>query len=126
MSLQLSIPCVNCGTALEPLARGATSVRCPVCGFLNDLSAPAQALAFTRDSLESSLGDLISRARAGGLTSDEILAALRDELEFAAELASGGRRIFVQIVDLGPHEGPAAPQPTRDRAVALRGRALGG
>jgi hypothetical protein len=33
--------------------------------------------------------------------SQEIVAVLRDELEFEAELGAPGRRMLVQIIDLG-------------------------
>jgi hypothetical protein len=126
MSPQLSLSCVNCGTTLQQPARGLSSVLCPVCHLLNDVRPAAQATIFSRDALERGLGDLITRARAGGLGDDEILAALRDELEFTAELTHAGHQICVQIVDLGPQAGQNTRQPVRDRAATLRSRTLGG
>ncbi|HMQ30948.1 MAG TPA: hypothetical protein PKD53_09475 [Chloroflexaceae bacterium] len=126
MSSQQAIVCANCGTTMEPPQPGTTSVRCRVCQLVNEIGAAPQTLAFTRDSLEHSLGNLLAQARAGGLTSDEIVATLRDELEFAAELAHVGRQICVQIIDLGPSEGQTVQQPVRDRTTVLRGRAVGG
>jgi LSD1 subclass zinc finger protein len=125
MSYELSIQCGNCGTTLQVPAAGATTVQCPVCRFVNDVSSAAQPPMFTRESLEHSLGALIEQARAGGLTSDEIVATLRDELEFAADLAHFGRHMCVQIIDLGPQEVQGARLPVRDRSSLLRGRSLG-
>ncbi len=125
MRAQPSIRCVNCGTALEAPPEGAAGVICPVCQFMNDLRAPA-VLALTHDSFEAQLGDLISQARASGLRADEIVRVLRDELEFAAELASGGRQLTVQIIDLGPLDADLLRRPVRDRTSMLRGRAVGG
>jgi phage FluMu protein Com len=126
MSDEPSIRCLNCGTKLAAPAQGATSVRCTVCGLLNNVGEPLPAHSFTRDSFEYSLGDLIVQARASGLTDDEIIEALRDELEFAAELVHAGRQMYVQIIDLGPQEGQAAQAPAGDRATLLRSRAVGG
>jgi hypothetical protein len=126
MSLQRPLTCVNCGTALQPPVRGSTGIHCPVCHLLNDVGATAQPALLTRDALERGLSDLVAQARAGALSDEEILATLRDELEFAAELANADRYISVQIVDLGPREGQVAQQPVRDRTTVLRSRALGG
>lgn len=125
MREQPSIRCLNCGTALEAPPEGAAGVICPVCQYLNDLQAPA-VLALTADSFEARLGDLIGQARSSGLAPDEIVRVLRDELEFAAELASTGRHLTVQIIDLGPLDAEALRRPTRDRTSILRGRAVGG
>jgi LSD1 subclass zinc finger protein len=121
---QPSIVCVNCGTMLEA-PEGAAGVICPVCQFYNDLSVSA-TLGLTPDALEAQLGDLIARARASGLTLDDIVRVLRDELEFAAELASGGRHLYVQILDLGPLESQGLQRPVRDRGALLRGRSTTG
>lgn len=124
MTTAVSIQCVNCGTALAP-APDETSVECPVCHFINDVSAAPQSLMTNRTTLEHSLGDLIAQARAGGLTNEEIVETLRDELEFAAELTFAGRNMCVQIIDLGPQESQLTRQPARNRSALLRGRAIG-
>lgn len=123
MSGPTTICCGNCGTALDKIPPGAAGVYCPVCQFYNDLSERPRALAVSADALGSSLGSLVTQARAGGLADDEIVRVLREELEFAAELAQAGRQIFVQIVDLGPSEQLAPARPARTRA--LRGRVVG-
>lgn len=120
----LAIRCVNCGTALELPPEGVAGVTCPVCGYLNELNA-TEALHLTADTLEGELGDLIGRARVSGITNDEIVRILRDELEFAAELASGGRHLTVQILDLGPLEVAGLHRPARERSNPLRGRSVG-
>lgn len=117
--------CVNCGTPLELPPEGESGVRCPVCGLFNDLDAPLPELIPTPDALVARLDDLIALAQASGLTQEEIIGVLRDELEFAAELASDGRHLHVQIIDLGPLEMQSLERPVRDRARMLRGRAVG-
>lgn len=125
MREQLTVRCLNCGTPLEAPAEGATGVECPVCHFTNDLGAPP-AFAMSTESFEARLGELIGQARVGGLAADEIVRVLRDELEFAAELASGGRQLTVQIIDLGPLDVEVLRRPARDRTSTLRGRTVGG
>lgn len=120
-----SIRCVNCGTSLNLPPEGASGVRCPVCGLFNDFSAPLPELIPTPDALVARLGDLITLAQASGLTQEEIIGVLRDELEFAAELSSDGRHLHVQIIDLGPLEMRSLERPGRDRGRLLRGRAVG-
>jgi hypothetical protein len=121
-----SIQCVNCGTALELSRADAGGVFCPVCHLFNDFSEPVFELVLTADALEAQLGTVIAQARASGLPLDEIIRVLRDELEFAAELASDGRHLHVQIIDLGPLEARSMERPVRDRSSMLRGRAVGG
>ena len=52
--------------------------------------------------LRTQLDALRRLARAQGVKSEEILEALREELEFAAELANRGRRLVAVLVDMGP------------------------
>lgn len=124
MRAQPLIYCVNCGTALGFPLEGVAGVTCPVCQLFNELRAP-ERLTLTPDALEARLGDLIGQARAGGMPPDEIVRVLREELEFAAELASAGRHLCVQIIDLGPLESQGLQRPVRDRGAMLRGRAIG-
>lgn len=120
----LPMRCVNCGTMLEPPAlSGAADVICPVCNYhMASDAQSAAAHALTAAELETQLGALVVEARESGVPSEEIVRVLRDELEFAAELAHAGRRLTVQIIDLGPQEGQGLARPVRDRSSVLRGR----
>lgn len=121
----LTFNCVNCGTVLEQADSSIGSVVCPVCHFINEVRAASEPGEFTFDTLEHELGALIDHARSSGIGLDEIVRALRDELEFTAELASSGRNLSVQIIDLGPMESQGLQRPVRDRGAMLRGRAVG-
>ena len=121
----LSFNCVNCGTVLEQPDNGVGSVVCPVCHFVNELRVGPEQGEFTHDTLEHQLGALIDQARNSGMELDSIVRVLRDELEFTAELASDGRNLSVQIIDLGPMETQGLQRPLRDRGALLRGRTVG-
>jgi rubredoxin len=116
--LGATLRCPNCGEPIPPDAKVETSsngpagYRCPVCQlqFTPAEPEPTGQLASAED-LETRLSSLVSLARASGLTADEIVQALRDELAFTAEMAHRGRQVFVQIIDLGPQVG-VAPDPT--------------
>ena len=86
---------------------------------LTDLGRPDQAVARTATSarlipqrpavhlppaadLRTQLDALLRLARAQGVKSEEIMAALREELEFEAELANRGRRVVAVLVEMGP------------------------
>jgi hypothetical protein len=117
-----SLHCANCGTPLDTSAKGVFGITCPVCQLFNALGTPLPDPNLTIEALEERLGDLVSHARASGLPLDSIVHTLRDELEFAAELASGGRDLCVQIVDLGPRVGQPMHRSNRNDSVLLRGR----
>lgn len=123
-----SIPlrCANCGTLLDPSGQSSFGVTCPVCQFLNTFSPSPVEAKLTREALETQLGDLVTLARASGLTADSIVQVLRDELEFAAELANHGRDLCVQIVDLGPRMREPVRRTGGDNSLLLRGRTAGG
>lgn len=121
-----SLRCVNCGTLLDPPLEGARGVICQVCQYYNDLSLAPESLELTPDTLEASLNMLVTQARASGMSLDEIIRVLRDELEFTAELASSGRHLSVQIIDLGPLEAEGLQRPIRNRDSLLRGRVVEG
>jgi hypothetical protein len=125
MSEWSSVQCSNCGAMIEIPLIGVDTVHCPVCQYVFELRAPSQIHEFTPEALETSLSNLMAQARASGLDRDEIVRVLRDELEFAAELAHTGRNMTVQIIDLGPLESHAARPPIRDRTTILRGRVVG-
>jgi hypothetical protein len=127
MSDRLSPCCLNCGTPLDHSSPDAKALVCPVCHFVNQLQPTPASHTLTSDALEAQLELLIGKARTGGLELDEIVRILRDELEFTAELASNGRNLPVQIIDLGPLEaqGMQTPSPQRMGKTMLRGRAVG-
>jgi hypothetical protein len=118
--------CDNCGTMLGLPSEDSSGVSCPACHLFHDLSSP-QDLPFSTseaspleimstDDLEARLRALMSNARASGLGAEVIVQALRDELEFAAEMGHAGRRFSVQLIDLGPQEGEILNRPVRDRS----------
>jgi len=117
--------CANCGTPLEPPDAGAPGVTCPVCQFFNPLRTCSPSPDLTIATFEMRLSDLVSQARASDLSLDSIVEVLRDELEFAAELASGGRDLYVQIIDLGPRVGQPLRRISRNDSILLRGRSVG-
>jgi hypothetical protein len=123
MEEHVLLSCTNCGHEWSP--QGA-SLECPVCGFpaVADMAMDSAAIRSIAD-LEAQLSALLISARASGLDADEIVRVLRDELEFAAELAHAGRRLYVQLLDLGPQEGDMRTQPSRNRGATLRGRGVG-
>jgi phage FluMu protein Com len=118
--------CANCGTLLDLTGKSTLGVTCPVCQYFNSFSPSACKPNLTRELLEAQLGDLVALARASGLTPDIVVQVLRDELEFAAELANHGRDLCVQIVDLGPRVREPARRTGEDNSVLLRGRTAGG
>jgi LSD1 subclass zinc finger protein len=125
MSELLSLHCSNCGTPLDPPAAGTSAVVCPICQFINEASSAPAMRMLTPDTLELELEALIDQARTSGIELDEIVRVLRDELEFTAELASSGRNLSVQIIDLGPMEAHDRQHLIKDRSALLRGRVVG-
>ena len=129
MTLQPMLRCTNCGTEwhLEdaPAEHGralAVPTVCPVCRlpFSSDDAAPTPVGSI--GELVTQLGALISSARDSGVDADAIVQALRDELEFAAEMREGGRHFSVQLIDLGPREGAILRRPVHDRRAILQNR----
>ena len=80
--------------------------------------------SMSADDLSTQLGALITSARASGLDAAIIVQALRDELEFAAELAHAGRHFCVQLIDLGPQESAILQRPVRDRRAMIQTRSV--
>lgn len=119
------LSCANCGTRLDIPMQGALGVTCPVCHFFNAFSPTYIEAHLTRESLETQLGELVGLARASNIAPDVIVQVLRDELEFAAELANRGRDLCVQIVDLGPRVGEPVRRTNGDNSTLLRGRVAG-
>lgn len=125
MDTQRSIHCANCGTSLTLGAADGPGVTCPVCHFTNSPDIRSTEHGLTLDAFEARLGALHNEARASGLLPDDIVHVLRDELEFAAELANRGRDLCVQIVDLGPRRGEPVRRTGGDSSPLLRGRTAG-
>ncbi len=119
--------CTNCGTVWTPAelqAEQALARSCPVCG-MSEAGGETNSLGVSSaGELADQLGALINSARQGGLPADVIVQALRDELEFAAEMAHAGRHFCVQLIDLGPQESDILQRPVRDRREVLQTRSV--
>jgi len=108
--------CNNCGYEFIPtdalnsqFENSAAAYNCPVCHFgpvvistepLQQAARQAVQKPMSATDLENQLKTLINKARTSGLASEAIVDVLRSELEFEAELGQG-RRLLVQIIDLG-------------------------
>ncbi|MFV9503708.1 MAG: hypothetical protein AB4911_04000 [Oscillochloridaceae bacterium umkhey_bin13] len=124
-----SFHCTNCGMPLEPPAKGAVGIVCPVCQLfnpVNTLAALRPEPILTSATFEAQLSDLVAQARASGIPLEVIVHTLRDELEFSAELASRGRDLYVQIIDLGPSTSQPLRRSYQNDSPRLRGRTAGG
>ncbi|MBX0330530.1 hypothetical protein K2Z83_23010 [Oscillochloris sp. ZM17-4] len=117
--------CANCGTPLKLPGTGVAGVTCPICQLFNPLAARYPAPEMTLDALSTQLSDLVAQARTSTLPLDAIVHVLRDELSFAAELASVGRDLYVQIIDLGPCVSQPMHQSSREDRMVLRSRTVG-
>ena len=82
------------GRSDQAVARAATPSR-------TTPRRPAVQLPSAAD-LRTQLDALLRLARAHGVKSEAIMAALREELEFEAELANRGRRVVAVLVEMGP------------------------
>lgn len=126
MENDLKLHCLNCGHVWRPDESPAgTTATCPVCQF-RVADPVADIPPVSADELETRLSTLVEAAFAGGVAPDAIVQVLQDELEFAAELAHSGRRMYVQIIDLGPQERAEITRPAPDRSTVLRSRAVEG
>lgn len=108
--------CPNCGTKFNEAATATSSSRvatnwevstmiCAVCHYdLTETATKELTQPQSSAELENLVHDLLLGARTSGVDPAEIVQVLRDELEFAAELAGTGRRFSVQVIDLGPEE----------------------
>lgn len=122
--------CPNCGATSRsedaPTSdardrRGATT-RCPVCEF--EFASQVKDRLISVDDFGSNVNALIERARSSGVPADDIVRVLRDELAFSAEMANRGRRLCVEIIDLGPQNDDVLHPAENDgrEALASRGR----
>jgi hypothetical protein len=94
------------------------------CGLVELAGGAAAPGVSSADELAELLSALITGARQGGLDADVIVQTLRDELEFAAEMAHTGRHFCVQLIDLGPQESNILQRPVRDRREVLQTRSV--
>lgn len=122
-----TIRCVNCGTMLELVSdKGQGTLRCSVCEFPLDMdSSDAEPSISTIHDFESQLGALLMAARSAGIDQEDMIHVLRDELEFAAEMAQPDRHLSVQILDLGPREGVSIHRNALHQRAPLNSRAVG-
>ncbi len=129
---QRMIQCPNCGTEFAPAPFGngsngpSTMYECPVCHF--HVSAAPQAEKPARLSLdewETRLSTLAAEALNNGLRLEDLVDVLRSELAFAAEMAHPGRRLSIQIIDLGPEETEIVQRPVHDPKATQQSRSLG-
>jgi len=131
MPQQRVVQCSNCGTKWTPAARSldqggasASAAVCPVCQLPLPTGETVVKRSTSVDDLSNQLGALIASARASGLDAAIIVQVLRDELEFAAEMAQAGRHFCVQLIDLGPQESNILQRPARDRREILQTRSV--
>jgi hypothetical protein len=130
---EMKMRCPNCGTEFTPAGplefnsqHDAWGYDCPVCQYHVPPSAlTEQVPSMTLGEFETELRALLARARTGGLSDEELVPVLRDELEFVAELAHPGRRVSAQIIDLGSQFTEITGAALPDRRDALRTRAIG-
>lgn len=129
----LFLRCLNCGTEFKPvqlLELGGSSTTwgspCPVCQFQVTPSRRTETrFSLPAGDFESQLSKFLVDAQARGVAPQELMRALRDELEFTMELAHPGRRMMLNIVDLGEQEGNAGTLPMRDIRELRHGRSVG-
>ena len=123
------IRCENCGTTWSPqrsrsghIQAELSSPVCPVCHLSVAESTHASAQVTSIADLEMQLDVLVRGAWASGIDTDAIVHVLRDELALAAEMRHTGRRIAIQIIDLGPQERELLQRPMRDQREMLANR----
>ncbi|MEI6043814.1 MAG: hypothetical protein WCS37_05425 [Chloroflexota bacterium] len=127
-----TLRCYNCGSEFIPtealnsqFENSAATCNCPVCHFgpivipttsfeqaARPVGRQAVPKPLSATDLENQLKTLVNRARTNGLASEVIVDILRSELEFEAELGQG-RRLLVQIIDLGFQDSAISPPPFR-------------
>ncbi len=77
------------------------------------------------DTLQARLVALLTDARTSGVPAEQIVGILRDELAFEAELTAPGRRMLVQVIDLGQFEPALRPRDTSHEPELSHSRSLG-
>ena len=131
MNQPCTVRCPNCGMEWTLEARSTdqgvatvSAAACPVCHLLLSVPELSGMRLMSISDLETELDVLMSSARASGLAAETIVDALRDELEFAAEMGHLGHHFVVQLIDLGPREGAILQRPVRDRRAILQSRSI--
>lgn len=131
MKQSYSVQCQNCGAEFTPAFsltthRNKIGCRCPVCNYYNTISETPvdQPTLHSQDELENQLSTFMHKVRMDGLSADTIVHALRRELEFAAELAHPGRRLYVQLIDLGSQDFEGYDHPLPDQREILQRRSI--
>lgn len=131
MKKQITVQCQNCGTEFAVVAPPAVyykepGYQCPTCHFYQVIQHSPEVLNIhSQDELEDQLSTFIEQARMNGWKGEDIVSALRRELEFAAELAHPGRRLYVQLIDLGAQDSEPRAQFTPDQREILQSRSVG-
>lgn len=133
MQQQRIIHCPNCGTEFSPSPfseerhdQAKLGYECPVCHFYVSATPTLQRRThLSLDELETELSTLFTDAFTSGLSPDMVVNVLRNELAFAAELAHPGRRLSIQIIDLGPEETEILQRPVHDPGANRQSRSLG-
>jgi hypothetical protein len=113
----LKLFCPNCGSTFEAAEAPRMSIGnqgkeyvCPVCEYypvlpqMGLMPGPTELIDF-----EKSVRQILIKARAGGLANTDIIAVLKNELEFAAETGETGHSFLVQLIDLGSPESSNNP-----------------
>ena len=125
--------CGNCGTEWRPRDpleynkdKEAFTYTCPVCQFQVTTDSITRRRQLSLNDLETQLGKLLTNARSSGIPGGQIVEVLKRELEFTAELAYGGRRILVHLIDIGPPEIEGHVTTVGERFEILHGRGHSG
>lgn len=134
---QIPTFCDNCGTELTQANRSKIKrtvqgveeevevYTCPVCYYQFSVDDIERKLKITsREEFEGKLRTIIQQANQGGVTLEEIIETLREELEFTAEWANPNCRFTVQIINLGNEDYMTVPTPHvvdyRDKLIKQR------
>ena len=72
-------------------------------------AAEVGSQTLTRQEFESKLRQLIHQAENGGMSGQEIIETLRQELEFTAECVDPHFRYTVQVINLGHDDSMGGP-----------------
>lgn len=124
--------CDNCGTDFKPSqplelhdSNNTWGYPCPVCQFQVTARKPGKARqVLAAGDFETQLSQFLADARRRGVALEEIVRVLRDELEFAMELANPGRRMVLSVIDLGEQESSTGTMQVRDLRDVRNSRSL--
>ncbi|MEI7554294.1 hypothetical protein [Candidatus Chlorohelix sp.] len=104
--------CNNCGnelTGTESRTSSGLVYSCSVCHYeevttISVVSSAASQKTISPTEVANQLKTLLKRAHTAHIESEELINILRAEIEFEAEISHLGRRVIVQIIDLGVQE----------------------